>query len=130
MVDDVAGAARDTAASCIAWYVCAMGDVYARSLTAQGYGAEVEAIRAANPRPSPSSGRVPGEGEAVLSQLTATGTGGQVRAQLERWDDGADIVVIGLPPRIPWQVIETTLRAAAPEAPISDHPTLVTTTSP
>ena len=51
------GAARDIAASCIAWYVCAMGDVYARSLTEQGYGAEVEAIRAANPPQPPQRAR-------------------------------------------------------------------------
>jgi hypothetical protein len=29
----------------------------------------------------------------------------------------ADIVVIGLPPGIPWDAIETTLRAAAPHPP-------------
>jgi alkanesulfonate monooxygenase SsuD/methylene tetrahydromethanopterin reductase-like flavin-dependent oxidoreductase (luciferase family) len=112
--DDHPGAARDIAAGVIAWYVTAMGDVYARSLTDQGYGAEVDAIRAANPRPSPRSGRVPAEADAVLGQLAAVGTADQVRAQLERWDDVADIVVIGLPPAIPWEAIEATLRAAAP----------------
>jgi alkanesulfonate monooxygenase SsuD/methylene tetrahydromethanopterin reductase-like flavin-dependent oxidoreductase (luciferase family) len=109
-----AGVARDIAASCLAWYVCAMGDVYARSLTEQGYGAEVAAIRAANPRPSPRSGVVPAEAAAVLRQLTATGTAHQVRAGLERWDGPADVVVLGLPPGVPWGVIEATLRAAAP----------------
>jgi alkanesulfonate monooxygenase SsuD/methylene tetrahydromethanopterin reductase-like flavin-dependent oxidoreductase (luciferase family) len=114
VADDDPGAARDIAASCIAWYVCAMGDVYARSLTEQGYGAEVRAIRAANPHPSPRGGRVPAEAEAVLGQLAATGAAGQVNAQLERWDDAADVVMVGLPPDIPWPAIETTLRAAAP----------------
>jgi alkanesulfonate monooxygenase SsuD/methylene tetrahydromethanopterin reductase-like flavin-dependent oxidoreductase (luciferase family) len=118
-----ASAARDIAAACIAWYVCAMGDVYARSLTEQGYGAEVEAIRAANPRPSPRSGSVPAEAEAVLSQLAAVGTAAQVRAQLERWDDVADVAVVGLPPAVPWETIEATLRAAAPQ------PALTTTAS-
>jgi alkanesulfonate monooxygenase SsuD/methylene tetrahydromethanopterin reductase-like flavin-dependent oxidoreductase (luciferase family) len=117
VADDDASAARDIAASCIAWYVCAMGDVYARSLIQQGYGAEVEAIRAANPRPSPRRGHVPAEAAAVLGQLAVTGTADQVRAQLERWDEVADIVVIGLPPGIPWDAIETTLRAAAPHPP-------------
>jgi alkanesulfonate monooxygenase SsuD/methylene tetrahydromethanopterin reductase-like flavin-dependent oxidoreductase (luciferase family) len=114
VADDGRGTARDIASTGIAWYVCAMGDVYARSLTEQGFGAEVEAIRAANPRPSPRSGVVPTAAEAVLSQLAATGTADQVRAQLDRWDDLADIVVIGLPPGLPWQAIETTLLAAAP----------------
>jgi hypothetical protein len=90
--------------------------VYARSLGEQGFRAEVEAIRAANPRPSPRAGRVPAEAEAVLGQLAATGTADQVRAQLRAWDDLADLVVIGLPHGIPWPVIEATLRAAAPRS--------------
>jgi alkanesulfonate monooxygenase SsuD/methylene tetrahydromethanopterin reductase-like flavin-dependent oxidoreductase (luciferase family) len=115
VADDDVHAARDIAAACIAWYVCAMGDVYARSLTEQGYGTEVDAIRAANPRPSPRSGSVPAEAKAVLSQLAAVGTADQVRAQVERWDDVADVVVLGLPPGVPWDTIEATLRAAAPQ---------------
>ena len=122
VADADAGAARDIAASCIAWYVCAMGDVYARSLTEQGYGAEVEAIRAANPRPSPRSGHVPAEAEAVMGQLAVTGTPHQIRAQLGRWHDATDIVVIGLPPGIPWPAIEATLRAAAPRQPATARP--------
>ena len=117
VVDGDVRTARDIAASCIAWYVCAMGDVYAGSLTRQGYGGEVEAIRAANPRPSPRTGRVPAEAEAVLHQLAATGTPGAVRAQLQRWDDVADVVMVGLPPGVSWATIETTLRAAAPRRP-------------
>jgi alkanesulfonate monooxygenase SsuD/methylene tetrahydromethanopterin reductase-like flavin-dependent oxidoreductase (luciferase family) len=119
---DDAGAARAIAAGTIAWYVTAMGDVYARSLTEQGYGAAVQAIRAANPRPSPRSGVVPAEAEAVMDQLAAIGTADQVRAQLEPWDDLADVVVIGLPPGVPWAVIEATLRAAAPGAPVPAQP--------
>lgn len=122
VVDEHPGAARDTAADCIAWYVCAMGDVYARSLTEQGYGAQVAAIRAANPCPSPHSGTVPAEAEAVLGQVAATGTGEQVRAQLGPWDDVADVVVLGLPPGVPWPVIESTLRAAAPRPPATARP--------
>jgi alkanesulfonate monooxygenase SsuD/methylene tetrahydromethanopterin reductase-like flavin-dependent oxidoreductase (luciferase family) len=122
VADDDAGAARDIAASCIAWYVCAMGDVYARSLTEQGYGAEVEAIRAANPHPGPRSGHIPAEAEAVLRQLAVTGTPDQIRAQLGRWHDATDIVVVGLPPGIPWPAIEATLRAAAPRPPATARP--------
>jgi alkanesulfonate monooxygenase SsuD/methylene tetrahydromethanopterin reductase-like flavin-dependent oxidoreductase (luciferase family) len=121
-------AARDVAASCVAWYVCAMGDVYARSLTRQGHGAEVDAIRAANPRPSPRHGRVPAEADAVLGQLAATGAPDRVRAQLERWDDAADIVMIGLPPGVPWEVLDATLRAAAPSAVEDQQPRAVRAT--
>jgi alkanesulfonate monooxygenase SsuD/methylene tetrahydromethanopterin reductase-like flavin-dependent oxidoreductase (luciferase family) len=112
---DDPGVARDIAAACVAWYVCAMGDVYARSLTDQGYGAEVAAIHAANPRPSLRSGSVPLEADAVMDQLTATGTGEQVRDALDRWQDLADVVVVGIPPGLPWPAIEATLRAAAPQ---------------
>ena len=102
----------------------AMGDVYAESLTRQGYGAEVAAVRDANPRPRPGTGRIPAAAEALLHQLAATGTREQVRAQLDRWDDIADIVMIGLPPGLPWAAIEATLRAAAPapERPIPAEP--------
>lgn len=117
VVDEDSRAARDIAASCIAWYVSAMGNLYAESLTRQGYGAEVAEVRDANPRPSPGTGRIPAAAEALLHQLAATGTREQVRAQLDRWDDIADIVMIGLPPGLPWAAIEATLRAAAPERP-------------
>ena len=86
-------------------------------MSRQGYEAEVRAIRAANPRPSPRSGQVPASAEAVLGQLAATGTSDQVRAQLDEWEDAADIVMVGLPPGVPWEVIQTTLRAAAPRRP-------------
>lgn len=106
--------ARDVAASCIAWYLCAMGEAYPRFVAEQGYGADVQAIRAANPRPSPQRGVVPPSAEAVLDQLTAYGTSGQVRDQLEPWHKAADIVTIGLPPGLSWPNIEATLHAAAP----------------
>ena len=93
-----------------------MGDVYARSVSGQGYATEVEAIIAANPRPSPRRGIVPAAAQAVLDQLAAYGTRAQVRKQLEPWDEAADIVTIVLPPGLPWPTIEATLRAAAPGA--------------
>ena len=115
-VDENPGAARDIAAGCTAWYLSAMGDVYARSVSGQGYAAEVQAIIAANPRPSPRHGIVPPGAQVVLDQLAACGTCDQVREQLEPWDDAAGIVGILLPPGMPWSVIEATLRAAAPGA--------------
>ena len=114
VVDEDAGAARSIAASCAAWYLTAMGDVYARSVSGQGYGAEVSAIVAANPRPSPRQAAVPADAQVILDQLAAYGTRDQVREQLEPWDKAADIVMIGLPPGLPWGNIEATLLAAAP----------------
>ena len=114
VADEDAGAARQVAASCTAWYLCAMGDVYARFVTEQGYGPAVQAVLAANPRPSPQHGVVPAEAQVVLDQLTAHGTPGQVRDQLEPWDAAVDVVMVGLPPGLPWDAIEATLRAVAP----------------
>ena len=113
-VDDDADAARDIVARCAAWYLSAMGEVYARSLSGQGYAAQVQAIIAANPRPSPRHGTAPPGAQALLGQLAAYGTRGQVREQLQRWEHAADIVTILLPPGMPWHSIEATLRAAAP----------------
>ena len=114
VVGDDAAAARAIAATGIAWYLSAMGEVYTRSVSGQGYAAEVQAIIAANPRPSPRHGTVPPEARGVLDQLAVYGTGGQVREQLQRWDAAADIVALMLPPGLPWPTIEATLRAAAP----------------
>ena len=119
VADDNADTARGIAAGCTAWYLSAMGEVYARSVSGQGYAAEVEAIVAANPRPSPRRATVPPVAQAVLDQLAAYGTGDQVREQLESWDHAADIVTVLLPPGMPWPNIEATLRAAAPAAPLA-----------
>src|SRR6202046_1624013 len=105
--DENAGAARDIAAACPAWYLGAMGE---------GYAAEVQAIIAANPRPSPRGGTIPPSAQVILDQLAAYGTFDQVREQLQPWDHAADIVTILLPPGTPWHTIEATLLAAAPSA--------------
>src|SRR5690349_13820243 len=115
-VHDDEAVAREIATACAAWYLTAMGDVYARSLAGQGYAAEVSAIIAANPRPSPRRGTIPPEAGVVLDQLAACGTPVQVREQLEAWDDVADVVTFMLPPGLPWDTVEATLRAAAPGA--------------
>jgi hypothetical protein len=108
------GAARDIVATCTAWYLSAMGELYARSMSGQGYAAQVRAIIGANPCPSPRRGTVPPEAQIVLDQLAAYGTCDQVREQLQSWDQAADIVTVLLPPGMPWPNIEATLRAAAP----------------
>jgi alkanesulfonate monooxygenase SsuD/methylene tetrahydromethanopterin reductase-like flavin-dependent oxidoreductase (luciferase family) len=111
---DDAAAARRISASCVAWYLCAMGDVYARFLAQQGHGDAVEAIRDANPRPRPDAGVVPAAAQVVLDRFTAHGTPGQVRDQLAGWDGAVDLTMVGLPPGLPWDLIEKTLVAAAP----------------
>ena len=83
---------------------------------ARAMPAEVQAIIAANPRPSPRGGTIPPSAQVVLDQLAAYGTCDQVREQLQPWDHAADIVTILLPPGMPWPNIEATLLAAAPSA--------------
>ena len=85
-------------------------------MSGQGYAAQVQAIIAANPRPSPRGGTIPPSAQIVLDQLAAYGTCDQVREQLQPWDHAADIVTILLPPGMPWPNIEATLQAAAPSA--------------
>jgi alkanesulfonate monooxygenase SsuD/methylene tetrahydromethanopterin reductase-like flavin-dependent oxidoreductase (luciferase family) len=114
VADDDAGTARSLVASAMAWYLCAMGDGYPRVVARQGYGDAVEAVRAANPRPSPAHGVVPGEAEVILDQFTTYGTPDQVRDGLKRWQGAVDILMIGLPPGLGWPTVEATLRAAAP----------------
>jgi alkanesulfonate monooxygenase SsuD/methylene tetrahydromethanopterin reductase-like flavin-dependent oxidoreductase (luciferase family) len=113
-VDDSADVARAIAATCTAWYLCAMGGVYAESVSSQGYAEQVSAIIAANPRPSPRLGIIPPQAEPVLDQLAVYGTSDQVSEQLRPWDKAADIVTILVPPGLPWSTIEATIRAAAP----------------
>jgi alkanesulfonate monooxygenase SsuD/methylene tetrahydromethanopterin reductase-like flavin-dependent oxidoreductase (luciferase family) len=113
---DDAAVARRISASCIAWYLSAMGEVYARFVSEQGYGSAVQAILEANPHPRPDDGVVPAEAQVVLDQFTAHGTPGQVRDRLARWDGAVDLAMVGLPPGLPWATIEATLRAAAPGA--------------
>jgi len=114
VADDNPRQARDMAAHCTAWYLTAMGDVYANSVSSQGYATEVKAIISANPRPSPRHGIVPAEAQVILDQLAACGSRDQVRQQLEPWDQATDIASIILPPGLPWSTIEATIRAAAP----------------
>jgi alkanesulfonate monooxygenase SsuD/methylene tetrahydromethanopterin reductase-like flavin-dependent oxidoreductase (luciferase family) len=114
VVDEDPDTARSVAAACTAWYLCAMGGVYARSVSSQGYATQVSAIIAANPRPNPRRGTVPPAAQPVLDQLAVYGTGDQVSKQLNAWEEAADIVTVLLPPGMPWPTIEATLRAAAP----------------
>jgi hypothetical protein len=116
VADADAGTARGVVAGCVAWYLVAMDDVYSRAVADQGYGAAVEAVKAANPRPRPQDGTAPAAARVLLEEFTAHGTPGQVREQLERWDGVADVTMVALPPGMAWDAVEATLRAAAPDS--------------
>lgn len=107
-------AARHTVASNLAWYLCAMGGVYANAISAEGFRPAVQAIQVANPKPSPKSGVVPEAAEPLLDQLTAYGPEDRVQAALAEWDAAVDLAMINLAPGMDWPDIEASLRAAAP----------------
>jgi alkanesulfonate monooxygenase SsuD/methylene tetrahydromethanopterin reductase-like flavin-dependent oxidoreductase (luciferase family) len=114
VADQDPATARRVVAATTAWYLCAMGDVYARSVSEQGYGAEVQAVMVANTHPSPQGSVIPPEAEVLLDQLAVYGGARDIQNQLERWNGAVDIVMITLPPSLPWESVEATLRAAAP----------------
>jgi hypothetical protein len=92
-----------------------MGDAYANSITNQGYADEVAAIKAANPQPHPARGEVPASADHLLAQLAAYGSPEKARAMIAAWDDAVDINAIGIPPGLPWEQIEASIRAGAPD---------------
>lgn len=106
--------AREDVAANLAWYMTAMGDVYANSARAEGYGDAVDLIRAANPKPSPKRGEVPAAAEALLEQTAVYGSAAEALAGLERWDAVTDVTMLNVRPGVPWPQIEAILRAGAP----------------
>ena len=114
VVDPDGAAALASAGTLIAWYLCSMGQLHPGFVVSQGFEAEVQAVRAANPRITPTSGVIPPEADRLLEQLAVAGAPADVRRGLDAWDAVADIVNVALPTGVPWEQIETTIRAAAP----------------
>jgi len=106
--------ARQVVANNLAWYLCAMGDVYARFVASQGFEEEVEAVLEANPKPSPSNGVIPKDAQILLDQLTIYGPPEKVAEGIAQWDDAVDVPIVSIAPGIPWDDIEAIVRAAAP----------------
>lgn len=113
VVTDTEDAARAGAAWFVAFYVTTMGAVYRDSLTRQGYGAQVEAVLAAN---APKfTGAVPPEADELLEQLIVFGTPAAARRRLERWQAaGAQGSVLLLRPNLTPDERAFTLEAFRP----------------
>jgi alkanesulfonate monooxygenase SsuD/methylene tetrahydromethanopterin reductase-like flavin-dependent oxidoreductase (luciferase family) len=112
-VAENAGKARDRAAWFVSFYLGAMGTLYRGSLVRQGFGSEVEAVLAANPKGP--TGAVPPEADELLEQLTVFGTPGEARARLARWyEAGAALPILLLSPHLDREEIEFTLTALCP----------------
>jgi len=91
-----------------------MGDGYPQLVAAQGFGAEVELVRAAAVESRGDSGAVPAAAQTLLDEFTAHGPAERVQERLRWWDAAVDITMVVLPPGISWPVLEATLRAVAP----------------
>ncbi len=105
--------ARDRAAWFVAFYLISMGTLYRGSLVRQGFGTEVEAVLAANPKGQAAA--LPPEAEALLEELTVFGTPDEARARLARWyEAGAAMPVLLLPPNLARDEIDFTLNAFRP----------------
>lgn len=98
----------------LAFYLCAMGDGYANFVSAQGYGDEVAALRAANPQPSLSKCDFPAESRVLLDQLLVSGEPDAVRHGLSKWDEVVDLQVIAMMPGDSWEDIEQRLEICSP----------------
>lgn len=107
---------RRRAADMIGWYIVAMGDNYARLLTEQGFGDEVQAVIEANPKPRPGSCVMPPEADPLFEQLAVATTLDGADRDLARWDDASDVTLVGLPPGAPRETLIQIAEAAAPRS--------------
>lgn len=109
------GAARRAIASTFVLYVTVMGDLYPRLIRTQGYGEQLDRVLEANRRSS--DGVVPPEAEDLLRLHHAYGTPDEAVEGVSRWfEAGAHSVGIVIPPGLPRELIEETVRALAPSA--------------
>lgn len=106
---------RAAAGSNLAWYIVAMGDNYARLLREQGFGAEVDAVVAANRDPKPGACVIPPEAESLFEQFTVVTDPGDANEALTAWDELCDVTTVGMPPGVPAETIFNLIRAAAPQ---------------
>lgn len=113
-VDSDPERARASAGSTLAFYIAAMGDNYARSLTEQGYGDEVEAVRAANPRPKPGQCVVPSELTRLWDDFLQVVPPEQANDTLAPWDNLGAVTGVGPPPMTSKEHMFDVIRSSAP----------------
>lgn len=108
--------ARAAAGSNLAFYITAMGDNYARLITEQGYGDEVRAVLAANPRPKPGQCVVPSELTRLWDDFLQVVPPENANDALAPWDDLGGVTGVGPPPMTSRENMLDVVRAAAPPA--------------
>jgi alkanesulfonate monooxygenase SsuD/methylene tetrahydromethanopterin reductase-like flavin-dependent oxidoreductase (luciferase family) len=102
--------ARDRVARFVVFHLTGTSELHRRALVRQGYGAEIDALLAANPpRTTPV---VPRSAEGLLEDLTIFGPADAARARLAGWyAAGATMPVLLLTPDLTHAEIESALRA-------------------
>lgn len=114
-VDTPTTEARTTASHLAAWYLTGMGPFYGDALAQRGHAGEVDAIRAANPRPNPFAMTWPPEADGLLPQLAVFGDHEDVATALRPWDASADLVALCVAPEAPSSIFAA-IEAGAPQA--------------
>jgi alkanesulfonate monooxygenase SsuD/methylene tetrahydromethanopterin reductase-like flavin-dependent oxidoreductase (luciferase family) len=104
---------RHAAQQLVGWYLTGMGPFYGDLVAASGFGAEIEAIRAANPKPRPGAVVWPSDADPLLAQLAVHGGPSEVASQIASWDRLADVVSICVGPG-PVESVLALVAAAAP----------------
>lgn len=95
------------------WYLTGMGRLYGDFVAANGFAAEIEALRIANPKPRPGRINWPSEADSLLPELAVFGTPTELAQQLTAWDGSADVVPVVLGPA-PLDAVLAAVEAAAP----------------
>jgi alkanesulfonate monooxygenase SsuD/methylene tetrahydromethanopterin reductase-like flavin-dependent oxidoreductase (luciferase family) len=113
---------RWVAEQLVGWYLTGMGAFYAERAAADGFADAVDALRLANPRPTPGALTWPSVADPLLEQFAAYGSADEVARGLTRWDSLADVVTVLVGPG-PLSSVLATVRAAAPPLEASDAPT-------
>ncbi len=113
VVADREDAAREGAAWFLAFYLTTMGPLYRRSLSRQGFAAEVEAVLAANA--GGMKGAVPAAADRLMDEVIVWGTPAQARERLAGWHAaGAAEVCLLVRPNLPPEPLQLTLEAFGP----------------
>lgn len=111
--DHAEATGRSQAEQIVGWYLTGMGPFYGDVAAGLGFEAEVDAVRAANPRPTPGSIVWPREADDLLGQLAVFGDPDGIRAGLDVWDRLTDVVAVSIAPGSR-TAVSALIEAAAP----------------
>ncbi len=112
-LDGPAGPGRLVSEQMAGWYLTGMGPFYGDLVAANGYAAEVAALRAANPKPVPGRLVWPRAADPLLPQVAVFGDATDVHTGLAAWDELVDVVAVCVGPA-PAESVLALVAAGAP----------------